>query len=88
MTRTPICEGWNLYQDKVIPKDAPELQHQECKRAFFAGAQWLLQIFSFGISDNDPPTKEDEEIYDAIANELDSFVAIDQLKYGETVGNA
>ncbi len=39
-----IRESWASYMDDVIPKDAPTVQIQECKRAFVGGVQALLAI--------------------------------------------
>jgi hypothetical protein len=42
MTRKLILEGWNSYRREVIPSDAPAIQIEECRRAFYAGAVHLF----------------------------------------------
>jgi len=39
-----IEDRWKNYRLKVIPLDAPELQAIECRRAYFAGAQAVIDI--------------------------------------------
>jgi hypothetical protein len=42
MTRKLILEGWNSFRREVIPSDAPAIQFEECRRAFYAGAFHLF----------------------------------------------
>ena len=42
MTASTIGEQWASYVDKVIPAAAPAVQLEECKRAFYAGAQAMF----------------------------------------------
>ena len=39
-----IDDRWKNYRLKVIPLDAPELQAIECRRAYYAGAQAVIDI--------------------------------------------
>jgi hypothetical protein len=39
-----IEERWKTYRLRVIPLDAPELQAIEGRRAFYAGAQTVLDL--------------------------------------------
>lgn len=36
--------AWLTYQRDVIPKDAPTVQYEECRRAFYAGAAALFGL--------------------------------------------
>ena len=36
-----IGEAWASYSAEVVPADAPDVQREECKRAFYAGAQGM-----------------------------------------------
>jgi hypothetical protein len=38
-----IGEQWASYQTEIVPADAPKVQREECKRAFYAGAQAMFQ---------------------------------------------
>lgn len=33
-----ILEGWQSYERDVVPPTAPNVQREECRRAFYAGA--------------------------------------------------
>ena len=48
----PIATAWVSYMDEVIPHNAPPVQIQECKRAFYAGAQALLTLVTDLGEDN------------------------------------
>lgn len=50
-----IAEQWGVFEARVIPKDAPQVQRLEMKRAFYGGAAGLLsmmlKIADSGMSD-------------------------------------
>lgn len=52
----PIETAWTSYREAVVPKDAPPIQLQESKRAFFGGA-WAL--YALLMNDLDHSTDED-----------------------------
>lgn len=60
MTITTIAEAFARYHAAVIPADAPRIQIDECRRAFYAGVYGLLQTMKGGIAD--PSTSEEEGI--------------------------
>lgn len=39
-----IDEQWALFAKMVLPKDAPPVQQQEMRRAFYAGAGSILRM--------------------------------------------
>lgn len=39
-----IAEQWALFEASVMPKNAPPIQRQEMRRAFYSGAAALLRI--------------------------------------------
>jgi hypothetical protein len=41
MASETLLAGWQSYDRGVIPADAPPVQHEECRRSFYAGA-WLM----------------------------------------------
>jgi len=38
----PIADAWKSYESKVVPAEAGDVQRQECRRAFMAGALFVL----------------------------------------------
>jgi hypothetical protein len=70
MKRTLLSE-WDSYRTLVVPADAPPIQQQETRRAFYAGAQAMLVMIS-ATSERGP----DEGVADieALQVELAAFV--------------
>ena len=62
---------WNSYRVRVVPANAPEIQVQECRRAFYAGATALLGEM-LSIPDGLTEEQEMEELM-KIRQELSSF---------------
>jgi hypothetical protein len=46
-----IADMWEIYRERVVPRDAPPVQVSECRRAFYAGAQGVLMDGFMGIGD-------------------------------------
>lgn len=41
---TRILAAWQSFERAVIPPEAPPLQHEECRRAFYAGAAAMFSL--------------------------------------------
>lgn len=39
-----IAQQWGAFEALVVPKDAPPVQRQEMRRAFYAGAEAMLRM--------------------------------------------
>lgn len=48
---TSINDRWKHFEKSVLPKEAPDIQRQEMKRAFFAGFSLCLDIMCIEISE-------------------------------------
>lgn len=70
-----IEAGWIGLRLAAIPTDAPEIQLQEMRNAFFAGAQHLFSSIMTIMDEDREPTEADLERMSLISNELDVFVA-------------
>lgn len=68
-----IEAGWALFFAYVLPKDAPKIQVDETRKAFFAGAQHLWGSIMTGLDADAEPTPQDERRMELIAAELDAF---------------
>ena len=40
-----IQQQWEAFEAAIIPKDAPKTQRQEMRRAFYAGAEYMLDAY-------------------------------------------
>jgi hypothetical protein len=67
-----IQHEWESFERDVVPADAPSVQRQEMRRAFYAGARGLLriQLDEFAAMSED----EAERGMQAIDEELQQFV--------------
>lgn len=39
-----VFEEWKSYERDVVPKEAPSVQREECRRAFYAGAYGMFSL--------------------------------------------
>jgi len=67
-----IQEQWNSFASLVVPKNAPPVQRQEMKRAFYAGAEALARI-QFVISGPDMSEDAGVQILEGCHEELRLF---------------
>lgn len=69
-----IEAGWVGYLLMVLPENASQVQKDETRKAFFAGAQHLWgSMFSF-LEPDAEPTENDMRRMDMINKELNEFV--------------
>ena len=74
-----INAAWRTYQREVIPRNAPAVQHEECRRAFYAGA---VALFSLVMDASADPKSEEEgaRVLDQLSQELQAYArAMDRL---------
>jgi hypothetical protein len=64
---------WDSYRIFVLPNDAPAVQIQECKRAFFAGAEGLMRVVMSALDPTLEPTANDLKAMEEIQRELSNF---------------
>jgi hypothetical protein len=68
-----VARWWREYAEKIIPANAPPVQKQECRRAFYAGAAAFLDAMMSGLSADSEPTAEDEAHMERLSSELHQF---------------
>ena len=79
--------GFYGYRKFVLRKDAPQSQIDECRLAFFAGAQHLFGSIMSIMEQGDEPTANDMRRMDQIHAELSDFAKRLTLQI-ETKGSA
>lgn len=73
MKRQLMAEQWDQFARTVMPKDAPQDQRREMRRAFYAGAQSILFRVIESFAPESEPTAEDLQIMEDLHNELQEF---------------
>lgn len=82
-----IEAGWVSLRLVAIPLDAPAIQLEEMRNAFFAGAQHLLGSIMTFLDAGDEPTENDMRRMNLIQDELDSFIKEYSLKHLKPKGH-
>jgi hypothetical protein len=78
--RTMIGESWASYLAEVVPATAPEVQREECKRAFYAGAQAMFQAVMQTADLPDDDASEARLV--AIEREMQDFLRLFKKREG------
>jgi hypothetical protein len=73
-----IEAGWLSFKAIVVPANAPAVQINEMRKAFFIGAQHLFASIISIMESGTEPTEKDLNRMSQISQELDDFV--DQCK--------
>ena len=73
MKRQLMAEQWDSFARAVLPKDAPAVQRQEMRRAFYAGAQGILHGVIAAFAPESEPTDEDLQVMANLEIELSEF---------------
>lgn len=68
-----IEAGWQSMRLLVLPKDAPEVQVSEMRKAFFMGAQHLYAALMNIMDEDAEPTDKDMQKMSLIHTELEAF---------------
>jgi len=74
--------GWMSYRAMVLDPKAPPLQLEECRIAFFAGAQHLFGSVMTVLDPGEEPTDADMKRMSLINVELEKFIADFKAKHG------
>ncbi len=77
-----IEAGWIGYRHLVMSENAPQIQIDECRMAFFAGAQHLFASIMSILEPGSEPTEKDLDRMTQIDSELKSFLAVFRAKHG------
>lgn len=77
-----IEAGWTQYDKLVLSPNAPQIQRDECRLAFFAGAQHLFGSILGILDPGSEPTDKDLERMSQIHAELQAFIVVFSAKHG------
>jgi hypothetical protein len=71
--KTRLDTEWKDYRASVMPPDAGPVQVQECRRAFYAGAQAFFTRAMAGLTPGPEPAAEDLQMMSDLSAELQQF---------------
>jgi len=74
--------GWLSLRLASVASDAPQVQIDEMRNAFFAGAQHLFASIMGVLDPGSEPTDADLRRMDLIHHELQAFITIYSMKHG------
>lgn len=74
--------GWLSLRLVSMPENAPQIQIDEMRGAFFAGAQHLFSSILTMLDPEAEPTQADLNRMSMIQSELDEFIKEYKLKHG------
>lgn len=66
-----LFSAWRSYLTTLIPADAPPIQREECRRAFYAGAVCMFSLTLKATEPKDETVCEDN--LSALHKELEAF---------------
>ncbi len=73
MSKKYIADGWKSYQQLVMDPKAGQVQVDETKQAFYAGASLLWYALMFTLEPDAEPTELDMQRMDDINTEVEAF---------------
>ena len=74
MKRLRFAEQWNSWAQLLLPPEAPAVQRQALRLAFYSGAFALYRTArEAGVSGHFPPTAVDLDMARALVEELEDF---------------
>lgn len=71
--RTYIEDAWQSYRKAVVPPGASEVQVNETRQAFKAGAAVLFHTVMNALDEDAEPTTADIEFMGALQQEIDNI---------------
>ena len=70
-----VREAWERFEKALLPPDCSDVQRQETRRAFYAGAFVVLDVMAEAMSDDDEMTAGDEQVMIDLALEREEYLA-------------
>ena len=80
--------GWVIFQGLTLPPDAPQMQRNDMRIAFLAGAQHVFSAIMMVLDPGDEPSERDMRRIESIATELEDVRKMLELHYKRPKGSA
>lgn len=78
--RKLIESGWRQYAEHVLPRNAPTVQKNETRQAFYAGAAHLWEAFIAALGPGEEADPPDMALAEGVQAEIDAW--LEGLKSG------
>jgi hypothetical protein len=75
MDKLPLIQAWESYERDVMPHDAGHSQRVETRRAFYAGAQAVLQM-ALAIGEDSVSEAQGVFALEVLRQECEAFVGL------------
>lgn len=75
MTVESVAAAFATYRAQALPAEASDVQVNECQRAFYAGAYFLLMNIAHNLGDESTPEEEGIVQLEALKAECEAFAA-------------
>lgn len=69
-----ISDKWKAFEKAIIPQNAPSIQRQEMRRAFYAGCAAMFELTT-NLGDDNISEEQGAEILDQMQSELTEFLS-------------
>ena len=76
MKRQLMMEQWDEFARRILPANCSQVQRQETRRAFYAGAQAILFRVIAAFAPEAEPTAEDLQVMEDLDQELRDFAKL------------
>jgi hypothetical protein len=70
-----VAEQWVSFEKAILPPNCSDVQRQETRRAFFAGAFAIVDAITLAMSHEDDMTAEDESVLTDLMVERELYLA-------------
>jgi hypothetical protein len=70
-----VAEAWIDFERMVLDADCSDVQRQEMRRAFYAGALTIMDVMASAMSDGDEMTASDEQAMIDLSLEREEYLA-------------
>lgn len=75
MKAETVAESFDTYRAKVLPADASDVQVVECRRAFYAGAYFMLMNGLYNVGDEATSEEDGIAVLEELKAECETFAA-------------
>jgi hypothetical protein len=72
-SKKTLAQEYAEFAAGVIPKDAPQVQQVEMRRAFYAGASSMFYLMTGQLDKDKEPTDDDVLYVESLSKEIEQF---------------